>query len=335
MGDKTWSEFEIINRFFRTIGNRSAEGVITGIGDDAAVISETGKQPLLITHDMMIEDIHYKSRWMSPFQLARKLVAVNVSDIAAMGGIPLYALLALALPDPMEKGWIEGFRKGLGDALKSFGISLIGGDTSQSPGPVMVALTLFGKNDGGTPVLRHHPKAGDTLYVTGTLGDAALGLTILNQKGQDPALTEEETFLARRHLDPTPRVGLGREIASKQIATAMIDISDGLIADLDHLLEGASIGAEIHVESLPCSEAFKQVAPRYHESPEILALSGGEDYELLFTSPIPPDKLTLSPPTAVTPIGRITDTPGITILKHGNPVSLDARGFQHLFHQKG
>jgi len=335
VGDKTWSEFEIINRFFRTIGNQSAEGVITGIGDDAAVISETRERPLLITHDMMIEDIHYKSRWMSPYQLARKLVKVNVSDITAMGGKPLYALLALALPDPMEKGWIEGFRKGLEDALDSFGITLIGGDTSQSPGPVMVALTLLGKNDDGTPILRHHPKVGDTLYVTGTLGDAALGLIILNQKGQSPALTEEEVFLTQRHLDPIPRAVLGQEIASKQIATAMIDISDGLIADLDHLLEEASIGAEIHVESLPYSEAFKHVASHYHESPETLALTGGEDYELLFTSPLPPDRLSFSSPTAITSIGQITDTPGIKILKHGNPVSLDAKGFQHSFHQKG
>jgi len=335
VGEQTWSEFEIIDRFFSTIQGHLPGEVIAGIGDDAAILTPDKDAPLLVTHDMMVEDVHFRGTWMPPDTLARKLVKVNISDIAAMGGIPQFGILSLALPDFMEKGWLEAFSDGLKGVFQEYNLFLIGGDTSRSPGPVVVALTLLGKGGNGFPVLRHHPKAGETLFVTGTLGDSSLGMKILNRKGTN-SLTEDEAYLVKRHLDPTPRVSAGREIASRHLASTMIDISDGLIADLGHLLEGTSLGAEIQVESLPLSQEFKRVASKLNDTPETLALAGGEDYELLFTSSISPDAFTLSSPTPkITPIGHITETPGIRVLKHGTPLTLETGGFQHRFHQKG
>ncbi len=335
MGEVQWSEFDIIDRFFRGIGNPSAGDVITGIGDDAAVLPGPAGRSLLVTHDMMVEDVHYEARWMSPFQLARKLVKVNVSDIAAMGGNPTHALLSLALPDPLKKGWLEDFSRGLKETLEAFRVTLVGGDTSRSPGPVMAALTLLGTCPAGQPVPRHHPDPGDTLYVSGTLGDAAAGLLLLKNRGTSASETEDEAFLAARHLDPPPRPALGEFIASRGLATAMIDISDGLLADLEHLLEGTSLGAEIQVEALPLSDPLQRIAPRLRQEPEVLALTGGEDYELLFASPVPPGAFPASPPAPLTPIGRVVASPGIRVLKDGTPLPLDTRGFRHLFHEKG
>ncbi len=335
MTEHLWGEFEIINRFFRNIGPQNPEGVTTGIGDDAAVLTPPLGHPLLATHDMMVEGVHYHSAWMPPNKLARKLVAVNVSDIAAMGGTPLYGLLSLALPDPVPTGWIEAFAQGLDNALKEYGISLIGGDTSGSPGPVMAALTLLGESGNGTPVLRHTPHDGDTLYVSGTVGDAALGLLLLEKNSETEPQGEDERYLIRRHIDPSPRLQLGREIASKRLATAMIDVSDGVLSDAGHLFEGNTFGVEIEMESLPLSEPFKRIARRFHPEPEILALTGGEDYELLFTSPVPPGKLSVATPVKVTAIGRVTDTPGVRVMRQGKAISVDTKGFQHLFHQKG
>lgn len=334
MGETTWSEFEIINRFFRTIENPAHEGVIAGIGDDAAVITVNTPSTILATHDMMVENIHFKASWMSPSELAGKLVKVNVSDIAAMGGTPLYALLSLALPDSIESGWLDGFSEGLRTALKMYNVSLIGGDTSLSPGPVTVALTLLGKC-ASSPVMRHTPNPGDFLYVTGTLGDAALGLVILEKKGKNLRMDRDETALIQRHLNPMPRLKEGREIALKAIASSMIDISDGLLADLDHLLEDSTLGAEIIFESLPLSKAFRNTAFRYHDSPETLALSGGEDYELLFTSPLVPEEISTQLSFPLTTVGKITEKSGIIVHKNGSPLSLEVRGFQHRFHQKG
>lgn len=338
MESRIWSEFEIINRFFSTAQNRLPSNVIAGIGDDAAVIAPGETTNTLITHDMMVEDVHFKSSWMSPYNLARKLVKINISDIAAMGGIPVYAILSIALPPTLEAGWLESFSKGLRETLEEFNLSLIGGDTSLSSGPVVVAMTMLGKNENGPPLLRHSPNAYDRIYVTGTIGDASLGLMILNQKMDESRGTKDVTYLINRHLNPSPRIAIGHEIASKHLATAAIDISDGLVADLSHLLEETSLGAEIRLEDIPLSESFRHKAGLYHPSPEKLTLSGGEDYELLFTSPHDlKGKKVLPPETAsqITPIGIITEDPNIRILKKGVPFTLDTSGFQHQFLQKG
>lgn len=338
MRDRTWSEFEIINRFFSVAQNNLPGDIIAGIGDDAAVIAYSKSFPILVTHDMMVEGIHFKSSWMSPYALGRKLVKINISDLAAMGGIPDYALLSIALPSTLDEGWLEGFSRGIKDTLSEFNLTLIGGDTSLSPGPIVVAMTILGKSKYAPPLLRHSPKVHDKIYVSGTLGDAACGLAILNHYENQPLSTNEAKYLINRHLDPSPRLDIGQEIASKHIASATIDISDGMVADLGHLLEKTSLGAEIRFEDIPLSKPFREIAHLYHSSPEEFVLSGGEDYELLFTSPYNLKQITaLAPDIAslITSIGVITEDPGIKILKNGKSVSLHTKGFQHKFHLKG
>ncbi len=337
MGETCWSEFELIDTFFNMPSADLPDEIIAGIGDDAAVIRPDGKTPLLVTNDLMIEDVHYRAAWMSPFDLARKLVRINVSDIAAMGGQPAFGLLSIGLPSPLGENWLQDFSGGLSQAFKTFGITLIGGDTSQSPGPVIVALTLMGKAINGAFVPRHSPRPRDTLYVTGTLGDAAAGLTILESQTEDSPShrNTREAFLITRHIAPTPRVAVAGEIAARQLASCMIDISDGLVADLGHLLEKSDLGAEISLESIPLSPAFRDTASGCNPSPELLILEGGEDYELLFTSPIQPEKMAKEiAGVPLTPIGTITDNKGIRIFKDGALFPVGTGGFKHQFKQK-
>ena len=277
---------------------------------------------------------------MSPHDLACKLTKVNLSDIAAMGGVPDFALLGIALPEVLPTGWLEAFSEGLRQTFRDFGLSLIGGDTSLSPGPVMVSMTLLGTCPHYTPVLRHAPRPGDTLYVSGPLGDAALGLALLDRTpGNDISVRKEDrSYLLRRHLDPSPRLKLGQAIAQQGIATVMIDISDGLIGDLSHLLEGTSLGAWIEWEKIPLSPPFRKVSSHIHPHPEQLVFSGGEDYELLLASPYSVSRINEMAPDIghqLTAIGRITETPGLTILKSGTPLPVKTGGYRHQFHQKG
>jgi len=337
VGETCWSEFDLIDTFFKTPSPGLPDEIIAGIGDDAAVIKPDGETPLLITNDLMIEDVHYRAAWLSPFNLAQKLVRINVSDIAAMGGEPAFGLLSIGLPSPLGKNWLQDFSRGLSSALNMFGVTLIGGDTSQSPGPVITALTLMGRAVHGAFVLRHSPSPGDTVYVTGTLGDAAAGLAILESWGT-PSPSQrntDETFLVTRHISPTPRIAAAGEIAVRQLASSMIDISDGLIADLGHLLEKTDLGAEISLESIPVSPAFKNKGAVCNISPESLILEGGEDYELLFTSRIQPEKMTKEiSGVPITPIGSITANKGLRIFKNGTLFPVGTGGFKHQFKQK-
>ncbi len=340
MDEQSWDEFEIIHQFFSRASGQPPEGLIAGIGDDAAVLKNREDSPTLITHDMMVEDIHFRAAWMSPYDLARKLTKVNLSDIAAMGGIPRYALLSIALPRVLPAGWLNQFSEGLHTTFQEYGLSLVGGDTSLSPGPVVVAMTLLGTCGSGGPLFRQTPKAGETLYVTGFLGDAALGLYLLrHEKTTPPPRDEKEVHaLIRRHLDPTPRLETGQALAAKGLATTMIDISDGLIGDLNHLIENTPLGARIFFDRLPLSDAFVHQAPRLHPDPENLIFSGGEDYELLFTSPHDPGRmanLARAIPAKITAIGEITETGGIEVVKDDHPIPLKTGGYRHQFHQKG
>jgi len=337
VGETNWSEFELIDTFFNRHEIGLPREIITGIGDDAAVIRSDKKTLLLITNDLMIEDIHYRTSWMPPFDLARKLVRINVSDIAAMGGQPTFGLLSIGLPSPLAENWLQAFSQGLSQELDAFGITLIGGDTSQSPGPVIAALTLMGKTENDTFVSRHSPHLGDTIYVTGTLGDAALGLIILESSDSEQSLSLniQESFLTARHISPVPRLAAAGEIASKRLASCMIDISDGLIADLEHLLEKSDLGAEIDLKTVPLSAAFTNTVENYPASPESLALAGGEDYELLFTSPVSASDMIKSlADVPVTPIGTITGNPGVHVFKNGKLFPIESGGFKHQFKQK-
>jgi len=258
--------------------------VIKGIGDDAAVsLLPPGKQ-LVTTVDLLIEGVHFNLSFLSPYLLGRKSLSVNVSDIAAMGAAPKFAFLSLAIPETMRIESLDEFYKGFLETAAEYGISLLGGDTSASPGPLFINVTLLGEGKKGEMVFRHGAKPGDDLYVTGTLGDSLLGLKIAQEKGKK-RISPEEKYLLDRHFNPTPRVREGRTLGGRRLVRSMIDVSDGLLSDLGHICEESRVGARLWVERLPLSPSLRAVAVTRKSGDWQWALQGGEDYELLFSAP--------------------------------------------------
>jgi len=257
---------------------RPGPGLCLGIGDDCAVSEVPAGELLLTTTDMLLENVHFRRDWTSPRLLGRKSVAVNVSDIAAMGGDVRHLYLGLGVPVHVPVAELDELLAGVLEAAADYGADLAGGDTCVSPGPLVISVTAEGTIARDRVVQRSGARPGDAIYVSGTLGDSALALREL-QAGRTP-----EPFLASRHHDPLARADLGRRLAGERLATAMIDVSDGLLADLGHLLWASACGAKIAGAALPLSPPFSAALAA---DPALfsLALGGGEDYELLFTAP--------------------------------------------------
>ncbi len=258
--------------------------VIKGIGDDAAVSSLSPGKKLVTTVDLLIEGVHFDFSFLSPYLLGRKSLSVNVSDIAAMGAAPKFAFLSLAIPERMSIASLDEFFRGFLETAAAYRISLLGGDTSASPGPLSINVTLLGEGKKGAIVFRHGAKPGDDLYVTGTLGDSLLGLKIAQEKGKK-RISPEEEYLLDRHCNPTPRVREGRTLGERRLVRSMIDVSDGLLSDLGHICEESRVGARLWVERLPLSPALRAAAVGRKAVDWQVALQGGEDYELLFSAP--------------------------------------------------
>jgi len=321
-------EFGLIERIRKIVP--MGQGVRLGIGDDAAWI-RCQQKSLLFTSDLLLEGVHFDLRWTSFYTLGYKTLAVNLSDIAAMGGRPSYLALSLGIPVDFEVKDVEEFYRGIVDLSSQCGVSLVGGDTSASK-RFFISAALMGFAPYG-PILRNGAKVGDDLYVTGTLGDSALGLKLL--KKRRPSLTHREaTYLVSRHLAPTARLKAGAVLARKKLAKAMIDVSDGLVQDLNHLCQASKVGAIVREESLPLSRAYRR-------SPErrgiLEALTGGEDYELLFAVR-PRDrgrlkKVERSLGVPVTRIGKcVPPAEGVKVLDpRGEPRPLSVLGYDH-FH---
>ena len=271
-------EFGLIKRIRKWV-NSSDPGLIQGIGDDVAVI-EMGSKVLLVTTDILIEDIHFDRSWIDPFQLGRKALAVNLSDIASIGGTPKYFLISMGLPKNISLSFVSSFYRGLKKEAKQFQVELVGGDTSLAQ-KIIINICLLGEGRRSDLLFRKGAKVGDDLFVSGTLGDAALGLKILKEKGK----AKGSEGLIKKHLSPCPRIELGQAIAKHHLATAMIDISDGLLIDTSHLLEESGVGARIREDQIPLSGFYRKWVRSLSGNPLQFALSGGEDYELLFTSP--------------------------------------------------
>ena len=270
-------EFGLLRRV-RDWMTASSPSVIQGMGDDVAVF-ETKKKTLLATTDILIEGIHFERTWTDPYHLGKKALAVNLSDIAAMGGTPKYFLLSLGLPKDLSLSFVSRFYKGLKDMAGPFRVDLIGGDTSLSP-KIVINVCLLGEGEKRTLLYRKGAEVGDDLYVTGTLGDSALGLRIL----QGRRTGARPRGLIEKHLSPRPRVEIGQAIGRKRLATAMIDVSDGLLIDTSHLLEESGKGARVWEDRIPLSRVYRKYVSPYTRDPYLFALSGGEDYELLFTA---------------------------------------------------
>ena len=254
------------------------QGIIIGPGDDAAAIRPASDRLLLFTVDAMVEDVHFRRRWMPPRDLGWKAMAQNISDIAAMGGRPTNALVCLSLPGELETGFIDALYDGLDAAAAEHGASIVGGDIVGSTGPIAVSVSLLGEVEEGMVMRRSGARPGDVLMVTGSLGDSAAGLQVL-EKGEAPVGVEQDAIA--RHVRPAARVDEGRMLARSGHVTAAIDISDGLTGDAAHIAEESGVGLRLHGDRVPIGPACAAVAERLGLDALDLALRGGEDYELL------------------------------------------------------
>jgi thiamine-monophosphate kinase len=321
-------EFELIARHFAPLA-AGAEGAF-GLRNDAAVLKLAPGESLVTTVDTMIQGRHFLD---CPADLvARKLLRVNLSDLAAMGAAPLGYLLAAAWPADIEESWVARFCAGLAEDQAEFGVTLLGGDTTATPGPMTLSLTAFGKVAGQGVLDRASLKAGEDLYVSGSIGEAWLGLRAL--RGELDGLAEaDQRELVDRYRLPQPRLALGRALLEEGLAVSALDVSDGLAADLGHLLEESGVGAEVDLEAVPVSPAALRAldllgAPRQD------VLAGGDDYELVFAaSPAAAEQIAalgrrLGLP--LTRIGRVVSAPGLRLRDAaGREVALAKAGWTH------
>jgi len=334
-------EFGLIDRIAGLLP-QSDKDVVVGIGDDTAALRVRGDRLLLVTCDIQLEGRHFLRQKITPQQLGRKALAINLSDIASMGGLPRYALISLGLPKDLEVAWVDGLYEGLKEEATRFGVHIVGGNITSSP-LILVDITLFGEVEEERLLQRSGARVGDRLLVTGTLGASATGLAwLLQGNGMAGAgslaqeIAEEVAQVVAAHLTPTPRVMEGRAIAATGLATAMIDLSDGLASDVAHICERSKVGVRVEAGRLPISPATRVVAQALGRDPISFALFGGEDYELLFT--VPPDRVeelmtivgqAIGIP--LTEIGEIVPAAeGRTlVLADGGKVSLEPGGWDH------
>lgn len=316
------TEFEIIERFFAAPGPQRSD-VCLGIGDDAAIMQVRAGHDLVSCVDMLVRGQHFPED-MAAEDVGYRAMAVNLSDMAAMGAEPAWATLALSLPEP-DESWLGGFAEGLIGLAREHGVALVGGDTVK--GPLAASVQIAGLVPSGTALRRDGAQPGDRLFVTGAPGEAAAGLALW-QRGlrvpQGPAAR-----LLRRFSRPQPRIAQGIDL--RGIASACIDVSDGLAADLGHLVQASGIGAVIELESLPVSDELAEVADPMQARRYVL--SGGDDYELCFAVPVRGlldfERRARDWTCAVTEIGEICVSPGLFARVCGETEPLEEGGFDH------
>ena len=312
------SEFEFINY------NKKSYG-LTAIGDDCAVLPKDNKTDLVITADLLVEDIDFRRNWTKPEFLGHKALAVSLSDIAAMGAVPKWAMLTLAVPESLwETDFLARFFDGWTALAKQYSVDLVGGDISRSPDKFVVDSIACGEIEKGHAILRSGAEVGDAIFVSGSLGSAAGGLKILERDGGIG--NSDREILIERQLQPHPRIELGRFLVENGIANSMIDLSDGLSSDLYHICEASGVGAEIDFRSIPVNE---DVVQEFAENESFsLALNGGEDFELLFT--VAEENILMLKQEDVTRIGTITKHSRIVELFDGETRSrLYPSGYRH------
>ena len=315
-------EFELIERYFK----RPARQAAVGIGDDCAVWTPRPGHQLAFSADMLVEGRHFLST-VSPRSLGHKALAVNLSDLAACGATPRAFLLSLSLPTADDM-WLSEFSQGLLSLADAHACELIGGDTTR--GPLNIAITVMGEIPNGQSVLRSTARTGDDIYVSGHLGDARLALEVFRGRLSVPQAVFD---LARARLEtPTPRIALGTDL--RGLATAMADVSDGLLGDLGHILKASGVGAQLNVSTLSQLMLTRQAWDCPRECWLRCVLSGGDDYELVFTAPPASQQAVkaaaLSSATPITRIGRITPNSGLVLMgDKGDVVHHDFRSFDH------
>ncbi len=309
--------------------------LVKGIGDDASVTVEKAGKALLATTDVLIEGTHFRPHLTTPYLLGKKSLSVSLSDIAAMGGEPFFSLVSIALPPKTKKKFLDELYDGISDCARAWGVIVAGGNTARSRCGVMVSTTVIGESPLDEVVYRSGARPGDVIYVTGAVGDSALGLRTLRKHGLKALSRGPFKNAVLRHLDPAPRMKAGRTLAKARLAGAMMDISDGLAIDLERVCERSGVGAVISLQALPLSDDMRRYASSKKDW-AALALSGGEDYELLFTSPAGEAEIAAAGGKLgirITPIGRIVKKGKAGRLEitgeGGLPVRLASPGFGH------
>jgi len=327
-------EFGLIDRIASRLP-KLGEGVVVGIGDDAAVLRASDNKYLLTTCDIQVENVHFVRDQISPQQLGLKSVAIKVSDIASMGGIPKYLTISLILPKETSVEYVDGLYEGIGQACELYGTELVGGNMARSPAGIIVDVFLVGEVETERVLLRVGARVGDRLLVTGNLGESAAGLALLLNPGATCAEAHRQRVL-EAHLTPKARLQEGRAIALSGLATAMIDVSDGTVSDIGHICDMSHVGARLWAANLPVSEATLAAARATGRDARQMALEGGEDYELLFTAPAEradelAQQVQQQTGTPVTVIGEIVPVAeGISLQQaDGTRVPLRRGGWDH------
>jgi thiamine-monophosphate kinase len=334
------NEFDFIRKIREQADQHGASsGLVRGIGDDAAVLKSFAGTDVIVSTDLLVEGIDFRRHTTRPNQLGHKALAVSLSDIAAMGARPRWALLSIGVPNDVWDSWfIDSFYEGLFQLADRFGVKLIGGDISRTPERIVINSTAIGECLPGREVFREGARPGDQIYVTGFLGDAAAGLRLIERGARlhddNAALTESNAIehLLLRQLQPEPRVGWGLLIGDRHLATAMIDISDGLSSDLNHLCDESKVGALVDAHRLPIDQVVTEICGRRALDPLMLALHGGEDFELLFT--VKPENVSKLPKrvdgVSITHIGEIKEaSQGVLISEGSRTWNLEPGGWEH------
>ncbi len=322
-------EFGFIDRIKKGCLNRK-NGVIAGIGDDCAVFRVSDGMAVLLTTDMLIEDVHFYRDEIPPNLLGRKSLAVSVSDIAAMGGRPKEAFVSIGIPGDIEIEYLDKIYDGLKSMSAEYGINLLGGDTVSSPDQLVINIALTGEAIEDDILYRNGAKIGDIIFITGKPGLSSAGLDLLRNKRK----FENEDNLLNAHFDPTPHTRAGRLIASSKKANSLIDISDGLAADLWHICEESGVGAVVEINKIPVSGDLRVYCHQYKLNIDDFLFHGGEDYILLGTIPekFSPELETIlqSGGCSYYPIGRIVEKKSMAVsYSDGSSGILSPRGYDH------
>jgi thiamine-monophosphate kinase len=310
-------EFDLIRRYFQW--PPADPDVLIGVGDDGAVMRPAADKDLIAVVDTCVAGVHFPEA-LDPADIGYRAVVVNVSDIAAMGGLPRWMTMALTL-DATDEAWLDRFARGVANAGSKYSVDLVGGDITRG-GQKVISVQIIGDVEAGRALTRDGAEEGDYIYVSGTPGDAALGLSVIEGGA---ATGPHFDYLAQRFVRPSARLALAQHIAP--IATAAIDLSDGLYADLGKLLAASGVAGEIELGSLPLSSAMRAVAGE--EDALQFALGGGDDYELCFTSPegaLHPDN---HAGTTITRIGRVFEGEGLRCLRNGEAFLYESAGYRH------
>ncbi len=336
-------ERKVIEYIRRRFGQDSR--YLTGIGDDTAILSSStfapGPKELLLTTDVLVEGVDFDLRYCPFHQVGFKAMAANLSDIAAMGGVPRFYLVTLGLTGNISLKQVDELYQGMADLACDYKVRLIGGDISSTREELFVGIMILGEVGKGRAVVRSGARAGDLIFVTGTLGDAAAGLELVRDSSRGSFkkwsnLQQRSMWpLVQKQFYPIPRIEEGRLFSTRRIASAMIDLSDGLASDLRHICEESRVGAVVEAVSLPLSDALVEYAGKVRIDPFVYALTGGEDFELLFTVPernVPHlTKLVQRKRLHLTQIGKILPRASGIKLKNarGKQVRFPARGYEH------